>query len=281
MRLHPLKDDDNAGGFALVSVLLIVALLSAATIVMLQAARSAMHNVEAEIQAYKTRYAGDAGLAVGLSALKGGKSDLLNRLRTSPHVDFRYDEFDLKLSLTTESGKIDLNTGDPALVVNLVKNVITNRDVADRVLAELRRMPANKSYHSPKEIFSRGDRLGPEAFRLSESLTTLSGSRGFDFYSASVDALRALPNISASEIQRFLELRKRGPSNSTLEQFGRHIGYLSAQRPIYRIRSVVSGAGSGLKTREAVVLIDQQQSVTRSFVLSWKEIVAPLSVPTE
>jgi general secretion pathway protein K len=268
-----LKSRSSEQGFALVSVLLVLGVIASVLVMLQSTTRSMASGIEAEIRIRQARHMADAGLARIMSAFDDPDDDMIAQLREAHELRWRYDETEIDLSLISESGKIDLNAGDPELIRSAVQQVTSDSTRALEIYKGiLDRRAKGIPFSSPAEILLPQERLNSLADMTRELFTVLTGARGIDPFRASATVLKALPGIGERDLARLEESRREFSLVRHMQQLSHLMPVFSTERPIYTLRAAVAVPNGGKIIREAVVII--QRNEPRVLVISQGNVIS-------
>jgi hypothetical protein len=253
-------------------VLLVTGLVSALVIASTTAARVDRVNAAAERRLAQASALADAGLNRIVAALQNSDDPLRPRLlRRSGPVPWRFAGRDVLVSLAPEAGKVDLNAGDPDLVVNVLRAVVRDDGVADRLTKRLAAWrSARQDLETVRGLLDQTDRVGTLAHDLEAVFTVWTGLRGVDPKFAPPIALRHLPGLQQGEAEVLVRASASG-NDAELSPFVARFGpLLGAQRPIYRARAEVSFEGV---TARKEALLSHNASLDQVWVVFWRDVM--------
>lgn len=283
----------HENGVALVLVLWMLAILT-----ILVAGYSRVQRTETVLTANivnsaRAQALASAGLSLAVSELLKSGSEF--PLKTDGTMDSRlYSDQLIKIGVRAESGKIDLNTAQPELLLGLLESVglssqesqstvnaildwrdkdnLTRPDGAEEQdYQELDYSAKNGVFNSVSELLLvKGVTI--ETYRLiAPALTVHSSQAGIFPLAATRKTLLAIPNILESDVDAYIEERsERDDENKLLPVLNAETRYLvSAAGDVFTIRSIASINGI-LASVEAVISIEKTGK--RPFtVISWNE----------
>ena len=218
-------------GLALVSVLVVVALLSIIAVSVTFSESVSYRLTQNDITRAKFDAATEAGIFRAILALLDPRID--RRWRVDGTLrDFEFAGAHLKVQIEDEQGKIDINAANGELLVNLFHSagldIHAASNMSDRVLdwrepGELRRLNGAKDPDYRGSGYSYGPRNGPfqtidelklvmgmtpNLFgRVEPAITIYSGRDSVNVQTAPREALLALPDMDADKVDALLELR--------------------------------------------------------------------------
>ncbi len=274
MHRPKLSEDESgewggAGGFVLLSVLLVTAVISALLIAMTISVRADRSNAATERRLAQASALADAGLTRAIAALERADDSFLSNSAGVARWNFAGHE--VIVSLTPEVGKVDLNAGESDLVVNVLHAVIREDAKADRIIRRLSAMRRAGQYvESARSLLDPYDRAGPLARDLEAVFTVWTNLRGVDPKFAPAIVLRNLPGLQEGEAELLVQAGARG-DYAELSPFVTRFGpLLSASRPIYRARAeaIVEGV-----TARREVLLAQNTATRAVWVVFWRDRV--------
>lgn len=124
-------------------------------------------------------------------------------------VQWQFNGRAVELSAQAESGKLDLNAGDPLHIQELARRLISSEAVRDRFLLEFTAARRDRNH-----ILSIASLIPPFA-RMTETrdileshFTVYTGQRGFDPLTAPRSVVISIPEISHAEIERIIGARE-------------------------------------------------------------------------
>lgn len=282
-------------GFILISVLGVMALLAALVGALSMMVRPAVERARAGGEDLALTALVRAGVELAGYQLYGLKLPA-NQIDAQ---QVRLDAGVLALSVTDESGKIDLNGSDPAFLAGAYRaaglsalppssfaaRVIDWRDeddersaggaeAPDYTAAGLNHRPQNDAFRSVDELGWLQGLLPAHVAALAPLVTVHNPDGKLNVLSASREALLAVPGVSATLVDRVMALRQK-PDNAGATEI---LSLLQAQQafvkvepgPSYRVRIEARHAGSRVKTVEAV-LAPSQSSDALYYVVGWTE----------
>jgi general secretion pathway protein K len=212
---------------------------------------------------------------------------------------FRFRGGTVRLTVQEESGRIDLNAAEPAVLAGLfaaaggksmqaesfAARIVDWRDrdeergeggaeAADYARADLSYAPTNGPFRSAADLRFILELSRDDAARLLPFVTIFSASRTIDPLSAPLTVLRAVPDLSDAEAQQIVELREAGPAGAEAlaALIAPHAGTLSDTGPgIFRVgvrARLTSGYTAGA---EAVVMAPADE--TADFrIVAWSKL---------
>lgn len=271
MAFLPSKLADKKG-FVLLSVLLVTTVVSAFALGAAIIARIHLRDANMELHAIAARALADAGLTRIIAALETSEDPLLASLRTSP-TPWSYAGTELLLELESEAGKVDLNSSDGELVQSIIRAVIKERFLADRILKrwmELRRR--GHEIEAIDALLDTQEKFTGIATDLERHFTTTSGARGIDPIAAPDLVLRHVPGISEEDLRQITIMRQGVIDRDALFAIRRRYQpLLDGERPLYRIRSTISLPHQLIIRREA--LVAQDDGTGKVHVIFWRDRV--------
>ncbi|MGO4571636.1 hypothetical protein [Microvirga sp. 2TAF3] len=265
------KNDMRSRGFVLLSVLLVIGVVSSLMIGLTMAVRADRANVAIERRLVQAGALADAGLTRAIAALEATDDQLLASLldRSRP-TRWRFAGQDIFISLIPETGKVDLNSGDPELIVNILHAVVRDTAKADRLVQRLSAMRrARQDLETARGLLDPNDRAGPLARDIEAAFTVWTSLRGVDPRFAPSVVLRHLPGLQEGEAE-LLERAREHRAYDELSPFIARFGHLlGANRPIYRARAEVTIEGATAR-REALLTYNPTTRVV--WVVFWRDV---------
>lgn len=204
-----------------------------------------------------------------------------------------------RLGAADEAGRIDLNAADPQLLEGLFVAVegksMTGQAFAARVVdwrdddedetndgaeaagysdAGLSYVPPDRPFHSVEELKFLLELSAEDFAKLRPYLTVYSGAAGIDPMSAPRAVLRAIPHVSDSDLDRFLQARGKGTSREQLvnllpdaEDF-----FLTEKSGVYRV-TVHARLDNGFADAIEAVITSRSAEDSAGFkVVAWSEL---------
>ena len=287
----------NSDGYVTLAVLLVVGLLAAIVSSLLAVSRPALGLARLGGDEVAAEALLDGGFTTASFLLFGAKQEasevdkLVLRMRTG----------EIRLGVTDEGGRIDVNAADSLLLEGLYKAVggtslsaqaFANRvvdwrdedsdlnqdgaEAADYTDADLDYVPSNLPFHSVEEVrFILG--LSPRDFDLLEPfLTVFSGIGRIDPLSASDTVLRAIPGAGRRELQRLQQARRAGQARARLAELLPEISaYLLDQSSgVFRVRVDVDLTNGFSESAEAVIIAPQPDGSADYRTVAWSRLAA-------
>jgi len=205
----------------------------------------------------------------------------------------------VRLVVADESGRIDLNAAEPAILAGLFEaaggksldsdafaaRVVDWRDpdeerseggaeLPDYESADLDYGPSNGPFRSVGDLRFLLGLSRDDLARLQSFVTVFSASKAIDPFSASETVLRAVPDLSAADARRIVEARQAGPSgeDAVASLIAPYAAYFSGDAPrVYRV-GIGARLASGFSAKaEAVVMAPADESADFRIV-AWSEV---------
>jgi general secretion pathway protein K len=285
----------GADGYVTLAVLLVVGLLAAIVSSLLAVSRPSLGLARLGGDEVAAEALLDGGFTTASFLLFGAKQEasdvdkLVLRMRTG----------EIRLGVTDEGGRIDVNSADSVLLEGLYKAVgatsLSAQAFANRVIdwrdgdgdlkqdgaegadytdAGLDYVPSNMPFHAVDEVrLILG--LSPSDFgRLEPFLTVFSGTGQIDPLSAPDSVLRAIPGAGRREIQRLQQARRGGQSRARLAELLPEISgfFLSESSGIYRVRVDVTLTQGYSDSAEAVIIAPQGGGSAGYRTVAWSKL---------
>ncbi|MGO4389330.1 hypothetical protein AB4Y85_17520 [Microvirga sp. 2YAF29] len=270
--MRPAPSSSPQNGFVLLSVLVVTAVISALTIAAAIVTRAHVRSTDTEVGTIEARALADAGIARIRASIERQDDPLLISLLEAPSVSWRYADTDLQLGLIREAGKVDLNSGQPELVRNVMLAAVKDRAQAERLLtrwADFRRN--GRIIETTEALLDPAERFDEIAVILEQIFTTLSGARGIDPLAASDLILRQVPGMTEADLLALTNARQTQKTGAELSAIKtRFSPLLDGERPIYRLRASVLRANTKIE-REALVLHDAAMGRVR--IILWRDVL--------
>lgn len=201
MRPEPTTDDR---GLALVSVLWAVAVVGLVAFAVVSRTFSAQRAEHIAWENQLMERDAETALAMAVLALTDSRADRRWRTHGAGHV-LAVGEASAEVSVSDELGRIDLNTGDEAVLQNLVQQAgLTQgeaRDIAGRVVE---RRARGKPFLAVRDLLEVKGVTTALLQRVASALTVHSQARAIDPMVAPRLALMALPGMTEGEVERIL-----------------------------------------------------------------------------
>lgn len=250
-----IRPDEERGGFVLLAVVLMIGVVSLAVTAVFVTARRDRIDASVEVKVVQAGALADAGLTRILGALTVADDPLgAALLDAGKPLPWRFAGQNVELSLVPETGKVDLNAGDPALIATVMRAVAPDEATAGRLL---QRLDGFRSSRRPVEavrgLLEPRDQVSELARRLEAVFTVFTQMRGVDPKAAPALVLRNLPGLHPGEaalLEQAVATRSYADLSPFITRFGVLLG---ATRPIYRAQARARVDGVAV-TREAVVL---------------------------
>lgn len=245
-------------GFVLLVILVITGVIGVIILAVSQGSRDDYREMKLHLDLTKARLHADNAIVRAIAAL-GDPADPLHGVLLQPGASytFRLNDIDVRIEVEHESGKIDLNHAELALVSSALQRIAPDAGAADAMLARITDFRAGKVFiDRPEAILSAAQQFDPIAGKIRRLFTVATGARGIAPHLASADVLAAIPGIQPGELDTLTSgnTRTGGPPGSVLI---RHQAYYSPSRPIYTIRASVADKSLPPLRRHAVIALGQ------------------------
>lgn len=239
-RVHGAGPAHRQRGVALILVLWACALLTIMLGGYAVLARTEGTQARYQFNQVRARYAAEAGLARAVAALNDPDRQARWRSDGQPYR-FHFDGADIQVRITSEDGKVDLNTASPQVLENLIASVGAKPDAAHALAAAIAdwrdtdddvRPAGAEADRYEQEGGDYGPRNGPFASlqelqlvlgmdaslyrQLEPLLTVWSGRNMPDPAYAPPGVLAALPGMDASSAAEYVRRRHRVDLSSHL-----------------------------------------------------------------
>jgi general secretion pathway protein K len=201
-------------GIALVLVLWVLALIMVIAADFLHATRTDSLVLRNALSIARAEAAADAGAHRGLMELYRPTSAETTWKRDGETHDWRFEGVPVTVSISDESGKIDINAASDALLKGLlisagvgdVKRLYGAED-AEYQAAGLSYRPTNSPFQAIEELqLVLGMR--PETYRrIAGSITVFSRQPGIRLQTASREVLLAIPNVTPEQVDNYIAER--------------------------------------------------------------------------
>jgi general secretion pathway protein K len=248
----------------------------------------------------RAQAAADAGVQRALlDAFRTDQGDKTWKRDGSAH-DWSFDGVPVRVGMSDESGKIDINSASDALLRGMLISVGLNEDDATKLLdaildwrdadtlvrphgaeeaeyraAGLTYRPANAPFQSIEELqLVLGMR--PEIYRrIAPMITVFSRSPGINTTLASRDVLLAIPGVTAEMVDQYLAQREQArTAGMPLPVFQQGAAFNSPGSLLTNVRAEARLDDGTYFAREAVALVRATPRRPVTFVL-WRESFAP------
>jgi len=266
-------------GFALVTALIAFAVLSSAATAIMIGTRTAARTASSEVRILSARYLADAGLMRLVASAEDPTDELLQQLRsTRQPVRWAYAGGIIALSMIPESGKIDVNTGDPELLRRALRIAVQDDRRAEEIARSVFQSRERKQlYTTPLALLPPRERLLPVASRIRSMFTVMTRCKGIDPGSASDDVLRSLPGMTDRQIEVLRGVQRGVASFEGTWEHSSNAGLFEPELPIYTLLAVAYAPDGTVARRQATIAVDPHSR--RSAVVVWDDLAEPLEIP--
>lgn len=266
-------------GFALVTALIVFAVLSFTATAIMIGSRNAARAASSEVRVLSARYLADAGLMRLVASAEDPTDELLQQLRsTRQPVRWAYADGVIALSMIPESGKIDVNTGDPELLRRALRIAVQDDRRAEEIAESVFQARERKQvYTTPLALLSPRERLLPVASRIRSMFTVMTQRKGIDPGSASDDVLRSLPGMTARQIEVLRAAQRGVESFNGIWERSSYAALFEPEQPIYTLLAVAYAPDGTVARRQATIAVDPHSR--RSAIVVWGDLVEPLEIP--
>jgi type II secretory pathway component PulK len=228
--LRALREDD---GFALISVVMLAAMIAALAIGITASTRRIAYESDNLARTIETRALTEAGLNRIIAAYLNRGDPLRERLKPDGRaVPWDFAQESLSLSVQAESGKLDVNAAGREQIAAVLNELLPAPAAILRRIDEAR--AARARIASLAALLSPLERMSARRDALERHFTVMTEQRGIDPATAPVLTLQAL--LPPEQRDRMIEARERGaalpvgPEARTM---------FVNERPIYTIRAEV------------------------------------------
>ena len=288
-------------GVALVLVLWVSVLLAVVASSFILERRSDFLIVRNSESIARAQAAADAGVQRALlDAFRPDQNDQTTWKRDGSSHDWSFDGIPVRVEMTDESGKIDINSASDALLRGLLINAGLNEDDATKLLdaildwrdadslvrphgaeeaeyraAGLTYRPANGPFQSIEELqLVLGMR--PELYRrIAPMITVFSHQPGVNTALASRDVLLAIPNVTAEMVDQYIQQREQArAAGMPLPVFQQAVAFNSPGSLLTSVRAEARLDDGTYFAREAVALVRSTPRRPVTYV-EWRESFAP------
>ncbi|MDY0330449.1 MAG: type II secretion system protein GspK [Thiomonas sp.] len=282
-------------GIALILVLWVLVLLTIIAGSFAYSVHTSTQMAANAIETAKARELADGGVMKGVFELLSAQNLPTAWKANGQTHRMQIEGHDIAVTLTDESGKIDLNGAPPALLTSLLQSVGVDADRAAQLAltivswrapqpagAGLQPQLGAVAAHGPFrniEALQQVPGITPQLFRrLAPLVTVFTGLPGVNTMLAPESVLRALPGVSPELANAYAQQRaalwQGGQAVPPLTQAGSYnVAALSGFVGVLAQVSLSDGAGYA---REAVVRITGQPGHPYQ-ILSWREAYPPTS----
>ncbi len=288
----------RAHGFALVLVLWVLVLLTSIALAFSLHVRTDTRAASGLTEQVRLRAAADAAIARGIARLLDSQ-----RNRTAIQWGIAYEmpwpDATLRITMASESAKIDINYAPRPLLIGLFQQVLTDApadqladalmdwrdrddrrspqgaEAADYRAAGRKAMPSNRTFASVGEL---AQVMGFTAERLAAILpyvTVYARRPRIDPYSADATVLAAVPGLDMALAESFVAYRDEQQAAGEpvrLDRLGAGVRYLE-RRPVpgaVRLHAEARSPGGRTLHREAVVRAGGARGL-RYHILDWRQ----------
>jgi hypothetical protein len=263
--------ESGESGFALVSVVVICALIAVlviglTTLVRRLASASAVVTLDAEAKAGT-----EAGLnRIIMAYLRPGDPLRAVLVPDSRPVVWPFAGKTLRLQVQAESGKLDLNGGDLEHIGAVIARLIENPAVRAGFLA---RLNAARNSGTPistvAELLSPLDRMSARRDLMEAHFTVMTGQRGVDPTTAPLAVLETMPRLS-DEARRAIMLAREARQLVQIDRAeGTPLHYFVSERPIYTFRAQTSDGFGRASAMQAIVGFSERGVVS---IYAWAPV---------
>jgi hypothetical protein len=242
----------NERGVVIVAVLMVLAVASALAVSLIARGRSTLFESRLESETIEARLILDSALSRALLAVEDVNDPMLPNLRTLQPFVWRWSGKSITLDLDAESGKVDLNAGEPLLLRAVLRHALgpdSGEQALGRLLA-LRR--AGKRIESPAEILETSAIIHGAADRLEHMFTTLTAANGLD------------PLLVENDIRTALaEDQGIAGTDKSIQ-----LSYVSRERPVYAIKASWASQQGRVHQRQVIVFVPSAGAAAR--IVSWR-----------
>jgi hypothetical protein len=258
------------GGFTLLSVLLTLGLISALLIASTLAARTDRSEAALERRLVQATALADAGLNRVAAALAGAEPLSAQLLDGSGPHRWSFAGREIAISLGAEAGKLDLNSGDPELVVRVMHAVVQDDAKAARLIERLNAARrSRRDLESVRGLLDPEDRQGALAGAFDAVFTVWTSLPGVDPRFAAPIVLRSLPGLSEAEAELLTQAGRGGNATDLSPLVARFGHLLAGSRPLYRARAEATVEGEVTVRREVLLAHNPAAGTVR--VVFWRD----------
>ena len=291
----------SSQGYALVLVIWVLVLLTTIAMAFSANVRTDTRAAISLSEQVRLRAAADAAIAHAIHSLMSDQADV-SALTGGMTYEMPWPDATLRITMASESAKIDINYAPRPLLIGLFQAVLPDapaeamadalldwRDRDDRrspqgaEAAEYRAagrsvLPSNRSFQSIAEL---GQVMGFDAGRLARLLphiTVYSRRPRIDPYSADATVLAAVPGLDSATANDFVAYRETQRQNGEpirLDMLSVGVRYLE-RRPTLsavNIHTLAISPGGRKLAREAVVRMLGRGTGSRYQLLDWRQTV--------
>jgi hypothetical protein len=193
-------------------------------------------------------------------------------------VAWTFREKKLVLSVASESGKWDLNSGDRNEIAGLLTHLQGDPIIRARILGELDRARSERRrLVSVLEVLPPLQRMTTFRATFERHFTVATDQVGIDVMMAPLDTIDALAGLSDFDRQDLLQARSEGrPMPTTIAASSARI--FAGEKPIYTFRAATAEGYRRAGALEALVSFGDQGEIS---IFSWTQTgVATSDVPT-
>lgn len=269
---------ESRNGFALVTALIVFAVLSSLATAIMVGSRNAALTTSSELRILTARHLADAGLVRLIASVEDPNDDMLQKLRTTSHpLQWTFSGGTIELSMIPESGKIDMNASDPELLRRGLRIAVKDERRAEEITRSvLQARERKQAYTTPLAVLSARERLLPVASRIRSMFTVMTHRQGIDPSSASSEVLRSLPGITDHQIDLLRAAQRGAALPAGTQQIASYTALYEPELPIYTLLAVASMRDGTLARRQATITVNPQSR--QSSVVAWEDLSAPLDI---
>lgn len=240
-------------GFALLSVLLIIAIISTSAITMLLRSRDDLREMTLVERSLRSKIHADNAIVRAIAALSNPLDPLHAALLMPGKITrWRDEKTDIDILVEHESGKIDLNHADSRLINSAIARLGLASSEASALEQRIEVFRRTESFiRDFRQILTPAQILSQTGSRAERLFTMATGARGVVLSAMPPENFVILPNLSQSE---FVELQARTESPTSSAILARYRDMTSPWRPVFTIRTrVVDIVLPPLKRKAGVV----------------------------
>lgn len=238
-------------GVVIAAVLMVLAVTSTIGVSLLEQGRTGHLQLRNEADEIEARLVLDSALERGLAALGDPDDAMLPRLRTLRPVIWTWEGWTVTFDLDAESGKVDLNAGEPELLMAAIHHVLGPSRAAGVMERLLSARGVERHIHHIEEVLAPLEAMDGSAGRLRRLVTTFTGNSGLDPASMEAPIRTALA-------------RAQGVAGTDRPI---RLSAVSPERPIYSLQARLVSRGGRTMARAVTLYVDASSG--EPMVVSW------------
>jgi hypothetical protein len=243
---------DDERGVVIAAVLMVLAVTSALAVSLMSQGRTAFLQMRIESETIEARLILDSALERAIAALENPSDPMLIELRMLKPFSWVWHERSVTLDLDAESGKVDLNAGDPGLLRAVLREVLGETMAESALGRVLTARQTQRHIYSVSEILDTFSAISGQTNALFSVSTTLTGAEGLD------------PMLIESKVRKALA-KDQGIEGTDKPVI---LSRVSPERPIYTLKARLILPQGSILERQVVVLITPDS--TKAKIIQWR-----------